>query len=120
MKPSEIIKFDAQKNGLNPNYFLKVVAKIVSDKLGIILQHNDTVLLVIRLGDGRAEVHIATADSPLRVLSALKYFFKKLSESEIHKIYLTSEPKDTLSVLKKLNLKIKQSDLKQYKVMIEK
>jgi len=120
MTPSEIITADAKRNGLNPEYFLKVVAHIVKHKLGIILQHNDTVLLVIRLGHGKAELHIATADSPLRVLSALKYFMKKLQESEIHTIYFGGFPKDTIAVLKRLNLHVKPSNLKQYRWMIEK
>jgi len=119
MTPSEIITTDARNNGQDPDYFLKTVAKILKGKLGILLQKNDTVLLVIRLGHGKAELHIATADSPLRVLSALKYFVKKMDESELHTYYLPSVPVNTLSILKKLDVKLLPSNLKQYKVMLK-
>ena len=114
MTPSEIIIADCKKNGVDPNYYLKTVNHIVKTNMGVLLQYGDTILLVIRLGDKRAELHISTADSPLRVRSAIKYFIKKLEESEINKVYGSGFPKDTIAIIKKLKIDVKNSDLKQY------
>lgn len=114
MTPSEIITADAKRNGVDPDYYIKTAAHIIQNKLGVLLQHGDTILLVIRLGNGKAELHISTADSPVRVLSAIKYFVKKLEESEIHTVYGGGFPKDTIAILKKLKIDVKPSNLKQY------
>jgi len=114
MTPSQIIIADCKKNGVDPDYYLKTVTHIVQSDLGILLQHGDTILLVIRLGDKKAELHISTADTPVRVKSAIKYFINKLEESEINKVYGAGFPRDTIAILKRLKIDVKPSDLKQY------
>jgi len=114
MTPSEIIIADCKKNGVDPQYYLNTVAHILNNNLGIILQKGNTILLVIRLGDGRAELHISTADSPLKVKSAIKYFIDKLKESEIHTVYGGGFPADTIAIIKRLGIDVRNSDNKKY------
>ena len=114
MTPSEIIIADCKKNGVDPQYYLNTVAHILQTKLGILLQKGDTVLLVIRLGDGRAELHISTADSPIKVKSAIKYFIDKLKESEIHTVYGSGFPADTIAVIKRFGIDVQKSNRPQY------
>ena len=114
MTPSQIITADCQRNGVDPNYYLKTVAHIVSTKLGILLQQGDTILLVIRIGSGNAELHISTADSPIRVKSAVKYFINKLKDSEIHTVYGPGYPKDTIAIIERMGIPVKKSNRAKY------
>ena len=123
MKPSEIIKQEAQKIGYNADEMLGKISKLVNSKAGILLQKNDSLLLLIGIGKGVAEVHIFTMDSPAKIADSLKYFIEKVKSSEIKKVYGSENAdqaarlKQTLELLKKLGVAVQKSNLPRYSWM---
>jgi len=119
MKASEIIYNDKYSQEDGPDRVLRSVAKFVEDNLAVVLQSGETVLVVVRLGDGAVEVHVYTMDSGLRLISAMKVLIQKLKNSEIQVAYI-ADPRDAqmLQVLKMNDLQVKKSDRPQYQWMI--
>ena len=58
MKPSEIIVADAQERNLQPEIILGAVNRMLQSKNAIILQKNDSVLLLKRIPENNAELHL--------------------------------------------------------------
>jgi deoxyribodipyrimidine photolyase-like uncharacterized protein len=120
MTPSEIIIQEAQKIGYDADVLLRKIDKLVQSKAAILLQKNDTLLLLIGIAEYVAEAHVFTIDSPVRVIEAIKYFAEEIKKAEIKKIYFDSNPKQeaelqkTLQVLKGLKLKVQKSNVKPY------
>jgi hypothetical protein len=119
MKASEIIYNDKYSQEDGPDRVLRSVAKLVEDNLAVVLQSGETVLVVVRLGDGAVEVHVYTMDSGLRLISAMKVLIQKLKNSEIQVAYI-ADPRDAqmLQVLKMNDLQVKKSDRPEYEWMI--
>jgi DeoR/GlpR family transcriptional regulator of sugar metabolism len=119
MTPSEIISQDkySQKDGADK--VLAGIAKLVKDDMAVILQSGNTVLVVVRLGDGAVEVHVYTTDTGLALMSAIKVLIQKLVNSDIQVAYI-SDPRDAnmLKALEINGLKVMPSDRPEYKWMI--
>jgi hypothetical protein len=124
MTPSEIITKEAQKYGGDADILLRKINRLIESKAGIILQKNDSVLLLIALAKGVVEAHIFTMDTPASVVDSLKYFKQKILDSEIKVMYFKENDKQkaqlekTLQLLKSFGLKVKPSNIKRYDWMI--
>jgi ABC-type dipeptide/oligopeptide/nickel transport system ATPase component len=125
MTPSEIITQEGQRIGYDADIVLRKINKLVQGKAGIILQKNDSVLLLISIAKGIVEAHIFTMDNPSSVMDSLKYFKDKILESDIKAVYFKENDsrKDqlqkTLQLLKKFGLNVQQSNMKRYDWMIQ-
>lgn len=119
MKASEIIYNDKYSQEDGPDRVLASIAKLVKDEMAVILQSGETVLVVVRLGDGAVEVHVYTMDSGLRLISAMKVLIQKLKDSDIQVAYI-ADPRDAqmLQVLKMNNLQVTKSNRPEYQWMI--
>lgn len=120
MKPSEIILQDkyAQEDGAPA--FLRKISALIKSKDGILLQKNDTVMLIIRLGDSAVEIHVYTVDEPSKVVDSMRYFVKKLLNSDIEKAYFV-QPRsgdNMAKMLKMFGLNLEKSDRPNYAYMI--
>lgn len=120
MKPSEIILQDkyAQEDGAPA--ILRKISALVKSKDGILLQKNDTVMLIIRLGDSAVEIHVYTVDEPSKVVDSMRYFVKKLLDSDIEKAYFV-QPRsgdNMAKMLKMFGLNLEKSDRPNYAYMI--
>jgi hypothetical protein len=120
MKPTEIINAEYQRLGKDSSKFLKTLSVALRKKLAIIMQENDTILVLIALGDGNVELHLFTADGPFKVAKALAKFINKIRKSKLKAVY---GPKDvpksnklqqTLSMLKTLGVDVLPSDNPKY------
>jgi len=120
MKPTEIISAEYQRLGKDSSKFLKTLNVALRKKLAIIMQENDTILVLIALGDGNVELHLFTADGPFKVAKALAKFINKIRKSKLKAVY---GPKDvpksnklqqTLSMLKTLGVDVLPSDNPKY------
>jgi NhaP-type Na+/H+ and K+/H+ antiporter len=87
MKASEIISAYYRKKGEDPAKYLAGVTRLLNIKGAVLLQESDTVLLVVNIGDQKAELHLFTQESPLKVNTAVRKFVKKLKASDIKMIY---------------------------------
>jgi hypothetical protein len=125
MTPSEIITQEAQKYGGNADILLRKINKLVQGKAAILLQKNDSVLLLITIAKGIVEAHIFTMDSPSKAIDSLKYFKDKIMNSDIQKMYFKENAKQqdqlnkTLQLLKSFGLNVQKSNLPRYDWMIQ-
>lgn len=117
MTPTEIITADMEKHGNNPVPFLKALTNAIKAKAVILMQENNSVLMLRRLGEGAVELHLFTVDSPLKVAKSLIQFIKKIRNSDIKVVYGADEPTQTLQLLKNLDVEIMPSDNPKYKWM---
>jgi hypothetical protein len=125
MTPSEIITQEAQKYGGNADILLRKINKLVQSKAGILLQKNDSLLLLISIAKGIVEAHIFTMDSSAKAINSLKYFKDKIMNSDIQKMYFKENAKQqdelnkTLQLLKSFGLDVQKSNLPRYDWMIQ-
>lgn len=114
MTPSEIIRKDAAREDYNPDIVIRKIQKIVESKGAVLLQENDSLLLLIGLPDNDAELHLYTADSPLTLAKSLRGFVQKIRDSEIETVYGSAEIPQTLELLKRLGVDVQPSDKEGY------
>ena len=124
MKPTEIINAEYQKLGKDPSKFLRALNIAINKKLAIIMQENDTVLLLIATKDGNAELHLFTQDSPIKLAKALSRFVDKIRKSDLKAVYGPKENvpnsnklQQTLTMLKTLGVDVQPSDNPKYEWM---
>jgi NhaP-type Na+/H+ and K+/H+ antiporter len=124
MKPTEIINAEYQKLGKDPSKFLRALNIALNKKLAIIMQENDTVLLLIATNDGNAELHLFTQDSPIKLAKALSRFVDKIRKSDLKAVYGPKEDvpnsnrlQQTLTMLKTLGVDVQPSDNPKYEWM---
>ena len=115
MKPSEIIKKSAAQEGIGPYRLASNISKLLGKKLAILMQENDTIFLIIRLGDGLVELHIYTQDNPQTLVNSISNFLKKIKSSQIKKIYgIAFKNPDIMNAFQSLGLNIQKSDVPKY------
>ncbi len=119
MKASEVIYNDKYTQEDGPDRVLAAISKLVQDDMAVVLQHNGTVLVVVRLGNSAVEVHAYTVESGLKLISSMKILIQKLKDSDTQVAYI-ADPRDAqmLQVLRMNDLKIVPSDRPQYQHMI--
>jgi len=123
MTPSEIITQEAQKYGADADVLLRKINKLVESKAAVLLQKNDSILLLITIAKNVVELHVFTMDRPKVLADSVKYFISKIKESDIKKVYGDSNPEQeaelqkTLKLLKKLGVNVEKSNVKQYSWM---
>jgi len=117
LKPSQIIIADMEKHGNDPVPFLKALTIALQKKAVILMQENNSVLMLTRIGQGMVELHLFTVDSPIKVAKSLIQFIKKIRASDIKVVYGADEPTQTLQLLKNLDVNIMPSDNPKYKWM---
>jgi phosphomannomutase len=117
MTPSEIIKADAQRGQYDADIVLRKIDKLAQSGKAIIFHENNSILVLIALPGGNAELHLYTADSPLTMAQSLKKFISKIRASDIKKVYGSGDIPQTLELLKKLGVDVQQSDDQRYRWM---
>ena len=120
MTPSQIITQEAQKYGGDADVMLRKINKLVQSKAAILLQKNDSILLLINIAKGVAELHLFTMDPPAKVADSLKYFISKIKASDVKKVYGKSneaqdaELQKTLQLLKSMGVDVQKSNNPSY------
>lgn len=117
MTPSEIISVDAERLGYDADIVMRKIAKLVETGAGILLQEGDTVLLLIAIGNDSAEVHLYTADSGLKLLSALTRLIKKVDDSDLSAIYSSFDAPEIINMIDDAGITVQKSDLPNYRWM---
>ena len=123
MTPSEIITQEAQSIGGDSDVMLRKIDKLVKSKAAILLQKNDSILLLISIAKSVVELHIFTVDRPAKTIEAIKFFVEKIKESDIKTVYgsgnLAQDDKlnKTLKILDKMGVDVQKSNLPRYQWM---
>jgi hypothetical protein len=124
MRPSEIITQEAKKYGGDADILLRKINKLVQGKAAILLQENDSLLLLINIAKGAVEAHIFTMDSPAKAIESLKLFKDKILASDIKMLFFKendaqkAQLEKTLKLLKSFGLKVQPSNIKRYDWMV--
>jgi len=119
MTPSEIILRDQYSQADDPKKVLMGINRIIKAGNGILLQKNNSLLFLIRLGEGDVELHLYTVDPPQSLASAIQYFIQKIKDSDLKKVYFI-KPKSgeqIVRMLKTYGVDIQKSDRKEYAYM---
>jgi hypothetical protein len=115
---SQIILNDVHAKEFGAEKVVQAINQLVQSKNAILLRHNNTVVLAIKIGDGEVEVHIYTVDPPHRLASALKYFHDEFVRSGINKVYATEMPdKQFIKMMLAVGIPVEKSDKPDYYVM---
>ena len=118
MTPSEIITQEAQSIGGDADEMLRKINKLVQAKAAILLQENDSVLLIISIAKNAAEIHLFSADNPFSLVKAMKVFWKKITNSDLKKVYVDDTNSKLLDAAKKADWNIQKSNMPNYSAMI--
>jgi hypothetical protein len=114
MKASEIIANDPQTQKVGAAKVLAGISKLTQSGRAIILQRKDTVLLLISISEGVAELHIYSVDSPLAVASAMKYFQEKIKSSDLKRVYGSKAPPEVMRLIQMVGIPAVKSDKPNY------
>lgn len=118
LPPSQIIMNDPHAKAFGAEKVVKGMKQLVDSGKAILLQHNNTVVLAIQIGNGEVEIHIYTIDPPHRLASALKYFHDEFLKSGIQKVYATEMPdKQLIKLMLAVGIPVEKSDKPNYYVM---
>ena len=114
MKASEIIKADAVKRKIDPDKALRTVSALVKAKSAVLMQENDSVLLVRKINPTSAEIHLFTEDNPTTLARAVIGFVRRGKALGIKTVYGKADNKGIVELMKRLGLDVQASDLPQY------
>jgi hypothetical protein len=114
MKASEIIKADAIKRKVDPDKAMQTIGALIKDKSAVLMQENDSVLLVRKINPTSAEIHLFTKDNPRTLAKAVIGFVKKGKELGIKTVYGKADNKGIIELMKRIGLNVQASDLPNY------
>jgi hypothetical protein len=112
---SQIILNDTQSKEAGAEQIVQAISQLVESGKAILVQHNNSVIVLISIGDGEAEIHLYTVDPPHRLASAMKYFLDELLKSGIQKVYGTEMPdKQLIKMMLAVGVPVDKSDKPDY------
>jgi len=114
MKASEIIKADAVNRRVDPNKALQTIGALVKAKTAVLMQENDSVLLVKKIGDTSAEIHLFTKDKPNTLAKSVIGFVRKGRALGIKTVYGMADNPQIVDLMKRIGMKVEASDLPNY------
>lgn len=118
MKPTEIITADSQRRGSDNTKELVLVNQLIKKNNALLLQANNTIIVLAPIDNGKVEMHLYTADNPLKLMKSAIELEKKIKQSEIEFIYYQETNPQITEMLRRLDLVVEKSDLPEYDWMI--
>jgi hypothetical protein len=82
-----------------------------------ILQENNTIIVLISIGDNIVEVHLFSLDEPLKQAMSIKTMLQELNRSHLKRIYGNVDNEDTPKMLAFMNgfgMQVEESDNPEY------
>lgn len=125
MTPSEIITEDSKQSGEDADIMLRKVHKLLEGKAGVLIQKNDSLMLLINIAKGISEIHFFIGDNALKLKDSMAQFAEQLKSSDLKSVYGSVEKKqnpilkNALEFLAKTELKIQKSNVPRYSWMAQ-
>jgi len=114
MKASEIITADSAKRNIDPSKILRTIGKMTKNNSGVLMQENNSVLLVRKINPTSAEIHLFTEDNPRILARAVIGFVKRGEALGIKTVYGKADNQGIVELMKRVGLNVQASDLPQY------
>ena len=112
---SQIIMSDPESQKAGAERVVMAINQLVQEGNAVLVRHNNSVIVLISIGDGEVEIHLYTLDSPQRLASAMKYFHEELVKSGINKVYGTEMPdKQLIKLMLTVGIPVEKSDKPDY------
>jgi hypothetical protein len=112
---SQIIMSDPESQKAGAERVVMAINQLVQEGKAVLVRHNNSVIVLISIGDGEVEIHLYTLDSPQRLASAMKYFHEELVKSGINKVYGTEMPdKQLIKLMLTVGIPVEKSDKPDY------
>jgi hypothetical protein len=112
---SQIILNDPHAKEHGAEQVVQAIDKLVQEGKAILVQHNNSIIVLVQIGDGEVEIHLYTVDPPHRLASAMKYFHDELVKSGIHTVYGTEMPdKQLIKLMLAVGIPVDKSDKPNY------
>jgi hypothetical protein len=112
---SQIIMSDPESQKAGAERVVMAINQLVQEGKAVLVRHNNSVIVLISIGDGEVEIHLYTLDSPQRLASAMKYFHEELVKSGINKVYGTEMPdKQLIKMMLAVGIPVEKSDKPDY------
>jgi hypothetical protein len=112
---SQIIMNDPHAKAAGAEQVAMSISKLVEEGTAVLVQHNNSIIVLISIGDGEAEIHLYTVDPPHRLASAIKHFHDELLKSGIQKVYGTEMPdKQLIKMMLAVGIPVDKSDKPDY------
>jgi len=118
MTPSEIITADALQHHVDPQHVLAYVSEQVASAKGNVMQHGNSLLLLIHMGQGAAECHLYTQDNPIALRKALVAFLDTIKKTPVRRLYGKADNPGILQMLHMIGLNVEHSDQPQFNWMV--
>ena len=119
MTPSEIIQADAQRTGYDVKAALLKLKDQLESGQSVMLRENNSLLVLTRIGDGMAEIHLFTADKPLTIAKSALKFLEKVSQSDTQRVYGKADNPQIVQLLRNLGMEVQESDRPEYNWMLD-
>ena len=120
MTPSQIITEDHKRFGHSQSdtaRLMDTMQAMIKKNAAHLVQHGNSLLFLVNLGNKAAEINFFTADTPNKVKSAMTAFIKQTKTSGFTRVYGENGGpvlNKTLPLLEKLGLKIQKSNNPRY------
>ena len=120
MTPSEIITQEAKQVGYDADIMLRKINKLVQGKAGVLLQQNNSLMLLIGIGKAVSEAHFFIADDKATLKKSMAHFAEQLKNSELNTIYGTVDKQhnplleNAFDLLHKNKINIQKSNVPRY------
>lgn len=115
MPASQIIMNDAESQKFGPEAIVQAISQLVESDKAVLVRQNNSIILLIQIGDGEVEIHLYTVDPPHRLASAMKYFHDELIRAGIHTVYGTEMPdKQLIKMMLAVGIPVDKSDKPDY------
>jgi len=81
-----------------------------------ILQENNTVIVLISIGDGIVEAHLFTLDNPLTMARSFKKLLEELKRSQLTRMYsnVDDDTPKLLALMQRFGVQSQESDKPEY------
>jgi hypothetical protein len=118
MPPSKIIMDDLSRKA-SPEEVQQTLASLETlseqNKL-FILQENNTIIVLISIGDGIVEAHLFTLDNALTMARSFKILLEELKRSQLTRMYsnVDDDTPKLLALMHKFGVQSQESDKPEY------
>jgi len=121
MKASQIIQIDAQKSGIEPKKALAMLNYQAKQKQNLIVQKNDSLMVLTAIAPDTVEGYLITADKPMALSKSLMQFWEEIQKhDDIQIVYGQADEPNILKLMKLVGWPIEDSDNPKYKWMARK